>query len=76
MSTWIAGFIALAAVTGTYFLCIRPHLRGRSCAITSRSTQQADLGRQVAALREELRVLRAQDTLESGQMRSNKRKAQ
>ena len=32
MSTWAAGLIALAAITVTYFSCVRPHLRGRGCA--------------------------------------------
>lgn len=67
MSTWVAGLIALAAIAVTYFSCVRPHLRGRGCAMTRSSTHNAELDRQVAALREELRVLRAQDSLDSGQ---------
>jgi hypothetical protein len=67
MSTWVAGLIALAAITVTYFSCVRPHLRGRGCAMTGSPTHDADLDRQVAGLREELRVLRAQDSLDSGQ---------
>jgi len=67
MSTWVAGLIALAAIAVTYFSCVRPHLRGRGCAMTRGSTHNGELDRQVAALREELRVLRAQDSLDSGQ---------
>lgn len=35
MSVWVAGLIAVAAITATYFSCIRPHLRGRGCAMPS-----------------------------------------
>jgi hypothetical protein len=35
--------------------------------MSSSATHDANLDRQVAALREELRVLRAQDSLDSGQ---------
>lgn len=61
MSVWIAGFFAVAAVVATYFSCVRPHLRDRGGA-----PNDAGLDRQVAELREELRVLRAQDALDSG----------
>jgi hypothetical protein len=26
MSTWLAAVVALAAITLTYFICVRPHL--------------------------------------------------
>jgi hypothetical protein len=54
-SVWIAGLIALAAIVATYFSCVRPHLRNRGgCGMTG----DAELDRQVAELREELRLLR------------------
>lgn len=69
MSVWIAGLIALSAIVATYFSCVRPHLRNRGgCRMTS----DAELDRLVAELREELRVLRAQDALDSGLVPSSK----
>lgn len=66
MPVWVAAAIALAAVTATYFSCIRPHLRGSDCGMTGSGTKQsADTERQIAELREELRVLRAQDALDA-----------
>lgn len=64
MPVWVAAVIALAAVSVTYFTCIRPHLRGSGCGMTG-SGHSADTDRQIAELREELRVLRAQDTLDA-----------
>jgi hypothetical protein len=32
MLSWLAGLIAVAAISVTYFSCVRPHLRGRGCA--------------------------------------------
>lgn len=72
MSTWIAALIAAGAITATYFACVRPHLRGRGCATTGDSAQDTELDRQIADLREELRVLRAQEALDSGQVPSSK----
>lgn len=64
MSVWVAALIALAAVTATYFSCLRPHMRGSGCGMTgSDAKRQADTARQLADLREDLRVLRAQDAL-------------
>lgn len=60
MSTWVAALIAIAAVAVTYFSCVRPALRGRGGAPDGTS----DLDRQIAELREDLRVLRAQDALD------------
>lgn len=64
MSTWIAAFVAVAAIAATYFFCVRPGLRGR-CGTGGRA---GDADRQLAELREELRVLRAQDALDSGRV--------
>lgn len=65
MSTWFAGLIVVAALTATYFLCVRPMLRnGRHHGVSGGAGQDVEFGRQVAALREELRVLRAQDSLD------------
>jgi hypothetical protein len=74
MSVWVAGLIAVAAITATYFSCVRPHLRGRAgCGMAATGGQQGtELDRQVAELREELRVLRAQDALDSGRVTSSK----
>ena len=73
MPTWVAALIAVGAIAATYFACVRPMLRGRGhCAMTGNSGQDVELDRQVAELREELRVLRAQDSLASGQMSSSK----
>jgi len=58
MSTWIAALIAVAAITVTYFTCVQPMLRGRShCAPAGDS----DRARQIAQLREEVRLLRTED---------------
>ena len=66
MTTWLPPVITAAAITATYILCIRPHQRGRGR--TARSSSEVGLDRQLAALREELRVLRAQDALDAGQV--------
>ena len=63
MSTWIAAFIAVAAVGATYFFCVRPATRGR-CGMNRTAGHDPSTERQVAELREELRVLRAQDSLD------------
>jgi lipoprotein LpqS len=48
MPTWLAGLIAAAAITVTYFACVRPHLSGRGCA-GSGSSVDADLDARHAA---------------------------
>ncbi len=71
MSTWLAAAIALGAVASTYYFCIRPHLRGQGCGSgRSGSAHDAELDRQLGELREELRMERAQDRLDSGQVPS------
>jgi hypothetical protein len=71
MSVWGAGLLLLAAITVTYLFCIRPHLRGSSsCGMAGASKSDAEMDRQVGELREELRVLRAQDALDSGRVSS------
>lgn len=67
MSTWIAAFVAVAAIAATYFLCVRPALRGR-CAMSGTSEAGSATDRQIAELREELRMLRAQDALDDGRV--------
>lgn len=67
MSIWIAAFVAVAAIAATYFFCVRPGLRG-SCGPGRSSGPGSDADRQLAELREELRVLRAQDALDSGRV--------
>ncbi len=67
MSTWIAAFVAVAAIAATYFLCVRPALRGR-CAMSGTTGVDSVTDRQIAELREELRMLRAQDALDDGRV--------
>ncbi len=65
MTTLTAGIIAAATIATVYFFCIRPMRRG-NCTSSNDDAGDAQLDRQVAALREELRILRAQDTLDRG----------
>jgi hypothetical protein len=65
MPTWIAAIIALAAIAAVYFFCIRSMRKG-NCAMGGGTASDSELDRQIADLREELRVLRAQDSLEPG----------
>ena len=54
MSTWVAALLAAAALTATYFCCIRPMrrgTRGMSAAPPSTSRQVADLRKELDALR-------------------------
>ncbi|MBW0090380.1 hypothetical protein I4I73_16490 [Pseudonocardia sp. KRD-184] len=67
MSTWIAAFVAVAAIAATYFFCVRPALRGR-CAMSGTTGTDPATDRQIAELREELRMLRAQDALDDGRV--------
>lgn len=54
MPTWFVALVAIAAVTVTYFSCVRPMLRGRGrCGAPGGS---GDLDRQIAELREDVRV--------------------
>ena len=55
MSTWVAALVAAAAITLTYVFCVRPMMHGRGRATTSRAEDP-----EIAQLRDELRVLRAQ----------------
>lgn len=59
MATWLAALIAIAALTLTYFTCIRPMRRGQQGCCSEASTSSA----KVAELREELRALREQKDL-------------
>ncbi len=71
MPVWVAALIAVAAITVTYFSCVRPTLRVRGhCAMDAGSGQDAGVDRQIAELRGELRALRAQDSLDSGRVPS------
>lgn len=71
MSIWIAALVAVAAIAATYFFCVRPGMRGR-CAMNGAASHDLATDRQVAELREELRVLRAQDSLDSGRVPSSR----
>jgi len=73
MSTWIAAAIAVAAIAATYVFCVRPAMRGRCAmsamsAMSPSSSQDSEADRELAQLREELRMLRAQDALDSGRV--------
>jgi K+-transporting ATPase c subunit len=75
MSTWLAAATALAAITATYFFCVRPGMRGRCPASgagasggSSAANSNAELDRQLEELREEVRMLHAQDMLDTGQV--------
>lgn len=72
MTTWLPPLVAAGAIAATYFFCMRPRLRGRGCGMAAGSTADTELDRQIAELREELRVLRAQDTLDTGRATSSK----
>ncbi|WP_249643800.1 hypothetical protein [Nocardia sputi] len=61
MSTWLAAALAAAAVTLTYFCCIRPMRRG-SCRM---GAKPAGVEGELAEPRAELRSLRDQDGTES-----------
>jgi hypothetical protein len=67
MATGIAGFVAVAAIAATSFFCVRPCMRGR-CATSGTTDPDLETDRQVAELREELRMLRAQDLLDDGRV--------
>jgi hypothetical protein len=70
METWVAAAIAIASIASTYFFCVRPGMRGRcagSGAGAGADSSDADLDRQMAQLREDIRVLHAQDLLDAGQ---------
>ncbi|MGH3678262.1 MAG: hypothetical protein ACRDU5_21510 [Mycobacterium sp.] len=65
MSTAFALLVAAAAITVTYLMCVRPMLRGRGHCAGS-DTQPGGLDREIADLQEQVRVLRAQDQIDSG----------
>jgi hypothetical protein len=61
MSTWVAAMFAVAAIATTYVFCVRPALRGRCATSGSGANPEGrELDRQLADLREEVRILRAQ----------------
>jgi hypothetical protein len=67
MSTWVAALVAAAAITLTYFFCVRPMMRDRGgCAMPGcgPGRPQGVGDSEVAQLREEIRVLRAHDRLD------------
>jgi len=74
-STWLGAAVAVAAIAATYFFCVRPGMRGRCAASGSGATtgngaagNDVELDRQLAELREEVRMLRAQDMLDTGEV--------
>lgn len=65
MPTWLAALVALAAIALTYFFCVRPMRRDGRCGMGDACRSDADRAREIAELREELRILRAEDALDS-----------
>lgn len=68
MSTWAAALVAAAAIGLTYLFCVRPMMRGRGhCGMSARTSRHDEergvTKREIADLREDLRILRAQDRL-------------
>ncbi|MFF5990685.1 MULTISPECIES: hypothetical protein [Prauserella] len=66
MPLWLTAIVLVVAMTFAYMFCIRPTLRGQGHCATPR--EDPELDRQIAELREEVRVLRAQDVLASGRV--------
>lgn len=66
MPTWMAALAAVAAIAATYYFCIRPMRRGE-CGTATGGNEDEERSREIAALREELRILRAEDALDSDQ---------
>ncbi|WP_137121301.1 hypothetical protein [Segeticoccus rhizosphaerae] len=70
MSTAIALLIFLASVGAVYFLCVRP-MRKAQCAMSGtesgnrRHEDGSDIGRQIADLREEIRILQVDDGVQA-----------
>lgn len=65
MSTVLVAMLAGAAGAVMYVFCIRPMLHSHGhCAAAHEFGRNADLNLQIADLREEIRVLRAQDCLD------------
>ncbi|MGH3980431.1 MAG: hypothetical protein ACRDRZ_15735 [Pseudonocardiaceae bacterium] len=61
MDTLVLALVAAASLTATWFFCLRPMRRGR--CVMSRNRDDHHLSREIAELREEIRVLRAQEVL-------------
>lgn len=63
MPTWLAALVAVTAIGATYFFCMRSMLRGTSgrggCC-----QSDAEQDREIGELREELRILRAEDAMD------------
>lgn len=66
MPTWLAAFVAVAAIAVTYLFCIRPMRRGGHCGMADTCRSDAERERELADLREELRILRAADAMDAG----------
>lgn len=63
MSTWLALLVAVAAIAATYFFCVRPMPRGKcGMAMEEDDRRAVERSRAIAELREELRILRAEDS--------------
>ncbi len=67
MPTWMAALIAIAAITATYYFCIRPMRRGECGTAAGQNQPDEARDREIAELREELRILRAEDALAANQ---------
>lgn len=63
MSTYVAGLITVVAIGAVYLFSVRPHLRGQRAM--AGDSDNAEQDRQIADLRKQLRMLRAQDSLDT-----------
>lgn len=75
MSVAVAAVILMAAVVAVYLCCVRPMRKG-TCAMPSlhgdggQDHDERAVAREIAELREEIRILRAQETLDRGAVRA------
>lgn len=63
METVLLAAIAAAVLAATWFFCWRPMWKGRCPTSGGAGNSDAELRRQITELSEEIRMLRAQDTL-------------
>lgn len=60
MSTWFAALVAMAVVSTTYFLCLRPAMQRQRCGRErGGSAADSETERELAQLREAVRMMRA-----------------
>lgn len=67
MPTWMAALVLAVAIGATYVFCIRPMRRGECGAGAAGVAHDAEHAREIAELRDEIRILRAENDLERDQ---------